>query len=81
VRIVVWPAAAPGRIVIDVHDDGPGVEPKNQAHLFEPFFTTAAQGTGLGLYIARELCEGNAARIEYVENPRGGQFRVTVKGA
>jgi two-component system, NtrC family, sensor histidine kinase PilS len=81
VRIVVWPAAAPGKIVIDVHDDGPGVAPKNQAHLFEPFFTTDAQGTGLGLYIARELCEGNAARIEYVENPRGGQFRITVKGA
>jgi two-component system sensor histidine kinase PilS (NtrC family) len=81
VRIVVWPAPAPGRLLIDVHDNGPGVAPENQAHLFEPFFTTDAQGTGLGLYIARELAEGNAARIEYVENPVGGQFRVTLKGA
>ncbi|MGE5093871.1 MAG: two-component system sensor histidine kinase NtrB [Betaproteobacteria bacterium] len=81
VRIVVWPAAQPGRLLIDVHDNGPGVTRENQAHLFEPFFTTDAQGTGLGLYIARELCEGNGARIEYVENPAGGQFRVTVKGA
>jgi two-component system sensor histidine kinase PilS (NtrC family) len=64
-----------------VHDDGPGVPRDVQAHLFEPFFTTDAQGTGLGLYIARELCEGNGARIEYVENPGGGQFRITVKGA
>ena len=64
-----------------MNDDGPGVPRETQAHLFEPFFTTDAQGTGLGLYIARELCEGNGARIEYVENPSGGQFRITVKGA
>jgi two-component system sensor histidine kinase PilS (NtrC family) len=81
VRLVVWPAPAPGRLLIDVHDDGAGVSAETQAHLFEPFFTTVPQGTGLGLYIARELCEGNGARIEYVENPSGGQFRITVKGA
>ena len=81
VRIVVWPAAAPGRLLIDVHDDGPGVPPQTQSHLFEPFFTTETAGTGLGLYIARELCDGNGARLEYVENPGGGQFRVTLKGA
>jgi len=51
-----------------------------QAHLFEPFFTTESQGTGLGLYIARELCEGNGARIEYVDDSSGGHFRITLKG-
>lgn len=81
IRIVVWPAAATGLLQIDVHDDGPGVPAQTQAHLFEPFFTTDAQGTGLGLYIARELCEGNGARLEYVESPAGGQFRITLKGA
>jgi two-component system sensor histidine kinase PilS (NtrC family) len=81
IRIVVWPAPAPGRLLIDVHDDGPGVPPQTQAHLFEPFFTTETSGTGLGLYIARELCDGNGARLEYVENPNGGQFRMTLKGA
>ena len=81
VRIVVWPAPAPGQLLIDVHDDGPGVERDSQAHLFEPFFTTHTQGTGLGLYIARELCEGNGARLEYLDNPAGGQFRITLKGA
>jgi two-component system sensor histidine kinase PilS (NtrC family) len=81
IRIVVWPAPAPANLLVDVHDDGPGIPREAQAHLFEPFFTTHAQGTGLGLYIARELCEGNGARLEYVENPSGGQFRINVKGA
>lgn len=80
VRIVLGPALAPGLLVIDVFDDGPGVAPEAKPHLFEPFFTTHAQGTGLGLYIARELCEGNGARIEYVEGPDTGHFRVTLKG-
>jgi two-component system sensor histidine kinase PilS (NtrC family) len=81
VRVVVAPSPAPGRLSLDVFDDGPGVPRDAQAHLFEPFFTTESQGTGLGLYIARELCEGNGARIEYVENPGGGHFRITMKGA
>ena len=81
VKVVVGQSVAPGRVQVDIIDDGPGVARETQAHLFEPFFTTDAQGTGLGLYIARELCEGNGARIEYVENPAGGQFRITLKGA
>jgi two-component system sensor histidine kinase PilS (NtrC family) len=81
VRVIAQPAPAPGRLLLDVIDDGPGVSAENQAHLFEPFFTTEAQGTGLGLYIARELCEGNGARVEYVEGSGGGHFRITVKGA
>ncbi len=81
VRIVLGASPAPGLLVLDVFDDGPGVSPEARQHLFEPFFTTDAKGTGLGLYIARELCEGNAARIEYLEGPDTGHFRVTVKGA
>jgi two-component system sensor histidine kinase PilS (NtrC family) len=81
VRLIVQQSPSPGRLQIDVQDDGPGVSREAQAHLFEPFFTTDAQGTGLGLYIARELCEGNGARLEYIENPDGGHFRITLKGA
>jgi two-component system sensor histidine kinase PilS (NtrC family) len=81
IRVVVCAAPAPGKMQIDVMDDGPGVARETQAHLFEPFFTTDAQGTGLGLYIARELCEGNAARLEYVDGSGGGHFRITLKGA
>jgi two-component system sensor histidine kinase PilS (NtrC family) len=46
-----------------IEDDGPGLEVGVQAHLFEPFFTTHAQGTGLGLYLARELATANQASL------------------
>jgi len=64
------------RVQIDIADDGPGVSSESLAHLFEPFFTTEASGTGLGLYIARELCEANGAWIEYVASPTGATFRI-----
>ncbi|HEX5628171.1 MAG TPA: ATP-binding protein [Usitatibacteraceae bacterium] len=80
VRVTLLPAEAPGMLALEVADDGKGVAPDLQPHLFEPFFTTEAQGTGLGLYIARELCEGNGARIEYCEGGPGCRFRVTLKG-
>ena len=81
VRIIASPSPVPGRLQIEIIDDGPGASRATQAHLFEPFFTTEAQGTGLGLYIARELCEGNSARIEYVEGSGHGHFRIILKGA
>jgi two-component system sensor histidine kinase PilS (NtrC family) len=36
-----------------------------QQHAFEPFFTTEARGTGLGLFLSRELCAANGASIRY----------------
>ena len=71
-----------GRVTLEVQDDGPGISLEHQARLFEPFFTTAEQGTGLGLYIARELCEANGAWLEYHDqkavNPdSGASFRIT----
>ena len=81
IRIAIGPGMALGTLAVEVADDGPGVAPKDAAHLFEPFFTTEAQGTGLGLYIARELAEGNGARLEYIEGGPGARFRLTVKGA
>ncbi|HDP89105.1 MAG TPA: PAS domain-containing protein [Thioalkalivibrio sp.] len=62
---------------LEVVDYGPGIPADLRAQLFEPFFTTSAQGTGLGLYIARELCENNHSRIEYLPVPTGGScFRI-----
>jgi two-component system sensor histidine kinase PilS (NtrC family) len=63
---------------LDVLDRGPGIPAEAEAQIFEPFFTTAAGGTGLGLYLARELCELNRARLSYEPRAGGGsRFRVT----
>lgn len=58
-------AGAAGRIELHVRDDGPGISPEVRAHLFEPFYTTSSKGTGLGLYLARELCLNNGALLDY----------------
>ncbi len=58
--------------VLDVIDHGPGIDPKDAQSIFQPFFTTHHQGTGLGLYIARQLCEANQARLDYLPGATGG---------
>ncbi|KAF0205722.1 MAG: two-component system NtrC family sensor histidine kinase [Gallionellaceae bacterium] len=66
-----------GNVVLEVIDDGPGIDAETAQKLFEPFFTTDARGTGLGLYIARELCEANGAVLEYsAPNEGGACFRI-----
>jgi two-component system sensor histidine kinase PilS (NtrC family) len=52
--------------MLKIYDRGSGVTSINRNKIFEPFFTTENQGTGLGLYIARELCEINFATLSYV---------------
>lgn len=54
-----------GRIRLRICDDGPGLSQEILPRIFEPFFTTSSQGTGLGLYIAKELCEANNARLTF----------------
>jgi two-component system sensor histidine kinase PilS (NtrC family) len=68
-----------GRTTLSVQDDGPGVPLEHQGKLFEPFFTTASDGTGLGLYIAKELCEANGVQLEYHadEGQMGARFCIT----
>ncbi len=64
-------------VELHVLDDGNGVAKDLQAQLFEPFFTTFSNGTGLGLYIARELCGANGARLDYFDRPtNGADFRI-----
>jgi len=69
------------QVELNVIDNGRGVAPEHQAQLFEPFFTTDSKGTGLGLYLARELCAANRARLEYVNDVQGAHFRVLCREA
>ncbi len=69
--------SAEERTDVEVLNDGPPISPEVQSHLFEPFYTTDKQGTGLGLYIARELAEANQAGLRYVENSDGAMFRLS----
>ncbi len=64
---------------LEVIDRGPGIPPKVVDNIFEPFFSTNEHGTGLGLYIARQLCEANQAELSYVPLAGGGScFRVAL---
>ncbi len=62
---------------IDIIDNGPGINEEIQTHIFDPFFTTNSEGTGLGLYITKEMIESNRAKIQYIPPPEGGTcFRI-----
>ncbi len=66
---------------LDVLDNGPGIEKELVLNIFEPFFTTSGNGTGLGLYITRELCERNKARLNYLPVDTGACFRISFHDA
>ena len=68
--------AALGQTYLDVADNGAGIAGEMRDRVFEPFFTTAHKGTGLGLYLARELCEYNQARLLLLQSDLGVRFRL-----
>ena len=63
-------------IHIDVIDTGHGVAKENIQYLFNPFFTTDNQGTGLGLYLSQAFCQANYANLEYVRSEGQTCFRM-----
>lgn len=65
------------RAFLDIIDQGDGIPEEKQEFIFEPFFTTEKSGTGLGLYLARELSQINGAHLDYQKGPQGSQFRLT----
>lgn len=71
------------RAVLAVASDGPAIPPEVERYLFEPFFSTRSRGTGLGLYICKELCERYGATIDYrpgpAQDPHRNVFQVTMK--
>jgi two-component system sensor histidine kinase PilS (NtrC family) len=65
------------RPYLDVIDNGPGIPVDHQTQLFEPFFTTSDTGTGLGLYLSRELCKNNGGDLRYIITSESGScFRI-----
>ena len=66
------------RPCLDLYDRGEGISADLAGQVFEPFYTTSHAGSGLGLYLARELCEINFATLDYqvAENNKPGFFRI-----
>lgn len=71
-RLTAGVESPSGKPFLEVRDFGPGIPESDVSKIFEPFFTTGAGGTGLGLYIAREICEANSAQLQYIRPPDGG---------
>lgn len=68
------------QVAVEVIDDGPGLTPEQQEHLFEPFYTTKASGHGMGLAVSKELAQAMGATLSYrAENTRGATFVLQVR--
>lgn len=84
-ELTVSKAAKMQDVQIEIGDDGEGIPENVRNHLFEPFFTTEKSGTGLGLYIARELADANGAKLQlksYAQSTSAGsQFIIYIKKA
>ncbi len=69
------------RVLIDIRDNGPGVPEAIREQVFEPFFSTDHYGTGLGLYITRELAETNGGHLQCLASHTGSTFRLSLPTA
>jgi two-component system sensor histidine kinase PilS (NtrC family) len=76
-RIEISAKSKSGSVSLIVSDSGPGVPKEHQDSIFEPFFTTLRNGTGMGLFIARDLCEINQARLALMNVKKGCSFSIT----
>jgi signal transduction histidine kinase len=64
-------------VVLSVEDDGPGVAPGDRGRLFQPYFTTKPSGTGLGLFVSRQIVEEMGGTLTFRSEPaRGATFLV-----
>ena len=76
---IVSAADGPEAVAVEVRDSGMGVDPERAAHLFEPFYTTKAEGIGIGLSISRSIVEAHGGHLSVAANvPHGAVFRFSV---
>jgi two-component system sensor histidine kinase HydH len=70
--VEVSASVANGRISVAVSDNGPGIPPERMASIFDPYFTTKAEGSGLGLWIAQQIVTAHGGSLEAGNQPAGG---------
>jgi signal transduction histidine kinase len=76
---IVSAVDGPDAVSIEVRDTGPGLDPEREAHVFEPFYTTKAEGLGIGLSISRSIVEAHGGHLSATANvPHGAVFRFSV---
>jgi two-component system NtrC family sensor kinase len=71
-NIVISGGQGEGKLGLTIEDNGPGISKENLNKIFEPFYTTKSEGTGLGLYITKQLVERNGGNISVVSRPGMG---------
>ena len=85
ITVRLLPRGDDARATLAVLSDGPPIAPEVERYLFEPFYSTRSRGSGLGLYICRELCERYGASVEYRQRPASerarNEFIVKMRGA
>ena len=74
VRLSLAAGPLTGTVTLSVASDGVAISADVERHLFEPFFSTRSRGSGLGLYICRELCDRHGAKIEFSPGPAGSRY-------
>jgi len=77
-RVTVTLVSDDNNVMIDIKDNGKGVGEEMEQQLFEPFHSSRQGGTGLGLYLARELCLANGAQLNYLPHENGCCFRISI---
>jgi len=81
VRVSVRRGPAPGRVLLEVSDAGPGIPPGAGDRVYEPFYSGRPGGTGLGLAVTRRIVEAHGGSIAYASGAAGTTFRVELPAA